>query len=151
MKKLFTTFLVILTSIGVTQAHASTHLADIYDVSFEEAIQDQIFEIDSEVQQKNMAACNLFANDVTVCGTVSTSLVTYETIDGGIHLHVGWYADGYIATALDGPEAGKQVMVIDDVVIGVSYQMKSSKNYFTHKYSFAEVKSYQYKQTAKFK
>lgn len=80
---------------------------------------------------------------------IETNFVTYETLDTGVTCHFGWYTDGWIGTALDGTEVGKQVIFVNGSVVGVSYDLKVYKNYFVHKYTWGTVESYPHKQIIK--
>lgn len=49
-------------------------------------------------------------------------IITYERTYFGHLCHVGWYADGYIITYLEGQKEGKQIIVYRDEVVGISYR-----------------------------
>ena len=132
----------------VSQAYSESCLNNIlnFDVYPQEFHEQEGFSIDEEIQKKNQIIAKQFSKS----GSTQTNLVTYETLNTGVHVHIGWYSDGYIGTALDGPETGKQVVVINNCVIGISYAIQSHNGYFTHTYTWGKVTSYSNKQIVNF-
>lgn len=130
-----------------SQAYSEIHLSDYFDATHDESLQVEGFVLDKEVQAKNQIIAKQFSKQ----GSTQTNVVTYETLNNGVHVHVGWYVDGSIVTALDGTEAGKQVVFINGSVVGISYDLKVYNGYFTHDYTWAKVTSYTNKQVLKTK
>lgn len=120
---------------------------------------EMIFELNQNTVKKFQAAAKFLSHDDLTQSNlnsrakknVETFLVSYETLDTGISCHVGWYQDVCIATALDGTEQGKQVVVVNNTITGISYDVKVYKDRFEHKYTWGTVCSYPYKQIVKFK
>ncbi len=94
--------------------------------------------IDPAVVEKYQSASKFFKKATPH----ETQLVTYETLDTGVNCHVGWYSDGYIVTALNGSEAGKQVVFVKGNIVGISYDVQFREDYFIHKYTWGIVYSY---------
>lgn len=110
------------------------------------------FELDDRIVKKHLATANFFQQGlVEKSNNVETNLVTYETTIYGVNVHIGWYVDGYIITALDGTEKGKQIIVVNEIITGISYDCEQKKDHFTHKYTWGKVYSYQNSQTIKSK
>ena len=130
-----------------TNAQAETYLRDFFEVRYDESLQKEAFPINKELSTKYQNAAKTFAKKAST----KTSIVTYETLDNGVLVHIGWYADGCIVTALNGLDVGKQVIVVDDYVVDISYYMETHSKYFTHKYTWAKVTSYSNKQILKAK
>jgi hypothetical protein len=137
-----------------TQGNAQTYLADYFQVERDESLQNETFPLDIKIKEKYQDIAKFFRDDNAIKGkqdTVHTNVVTYEVLDTGVLIHVGWYIDGFIATALNGTENGKQVIVVNDSVVGISYEIKTTRDYFTHNYTWAKVTSYTNKQSIKSK
>ncbi len=75
-----------------------------------------------------------------------TNIIRYIVTEEGVTCHVGVYADGVIVTALDGTEQGKQVIIVNDSITGISYDLEQKKDHFIHKYTWGKVYSYDNKQ-----
>ena len=127
--------------------YSETYLSDFFEAIPEESLEHEAFPLNKELQKKYRAVAKQFAKN----GSTHTNVVTYETLNTGVHVHIGWYADGAIVTALDGTEAGKQVIFIYGSVVDVSYEIKTYNGYFTHNYTWTKVTSYPYKQVLKTK
>jgi len=121
-----------------SDAYTETCLSDFFYEVPDATLQDKGFQIDTEIQKKYQ----LIAKQFVQRGLSQTSLVTYETLDNGVNLHVGWYVDGYIATALNGVDCGKQIIFINGVVTGISYNVTYYNGYFVHYYAGLKVTSY---------
>lgn len=100
---------------------------------------EQGFEIDALAQNKYQSAAKLLSTSSSK--TVETGLVTYETLPTGVLLHVGWYSDGNICTALNGTEQGKQVVILNGSIVGISYDISQHSDYFVHKYTWGKIYS----------
>lgn len=137
MKKLMLAIFAICTCC-IAQGNAETCLRDFFEVTYVESLQKEGFSINRDIQKKYQAVAKQFSAK----GSTQTNVITYETTDTGVNVHIGWYSDGFIATALDGPEAGKQVIIINGSVVGVSYDIMTYNGYFTHTYTWAKVTSY---------
>ncbi len=146
MKKLVV-FVFVFCTCSISQGYSETYLSNFFEAIDNEFLETEKFPIDKKIQEKYQTVAKQFSNR----GSTQTNIVTYETLNTGIHLHIGWYIDGYIATALDGTEAGKQIIVINGSVVGISYNIKLYNGYFTHDYTFAKVTSYSNKQVLKTK
>ncbi len=146
MRKLVISIFVLCTCF-VSKGYSEAYLSDFFEVTHDESLQEEAFPIDKKLQEKYQVVAKQFSKK----GSTQTSVVTYETLNNGVHVHIGWYVDGSIATALDGAEAGKQVIVINESVVGISYDIKTYNGYFTHNYTWAKVTSYSNKQIFKSK
>jgi hypothetical protein len=146
MKKQIISLLSILI-ISCSIVHSEIHLSDYFEESHNESLQKEGFALNKDLQTKYQAIAKNFSKK----NSTETNIVTYETLDNGVHVHVGWYIDGCIGTALDGIEAGKQVVIINDSVVGISYDIKFHNGYFTHNYTWAKITSYTNKQVVKSK
>lgn len=91
-----------------------------------------------------------FINSVERAKNIETNVVTYETTDFGVLCHVAWYADGIVATALNGTEEGKQVIIINGSITGISYDLQVDSGSFLHKYTWGKVRSYSNRQIMHF-
>ncbi len=150
MKKLVLSIFALCTCLA-SQGYSETYLNDFFEVTHDESLQKEAFPIDKKIQEKYQTVAKHFSEKKSAKGSTETNLVTYEALNTGVHIHIGWYADGYIATALDGNEAGKQVIFINGSVVGISYDIKTYNGYFTHNYIWATVTSYPNKQILKVK
>lgn len=136
MKKIL--LAILLCSLLTTSGYTETYLSDFFDLSLNEIPQDQGFQIDESLKAKY----NLIAKQFAQKGITQTNIVSYETLSNGTNVHIGWYADGYIATALNGPDTGKQVISINGAIIGISYNVSYHNGYFVHYYPTSIVTSY---------
>lgn len=69
-----------------------------------------------------------------------TKILTYRIDEEDCQ--IGWYADGYVITFLNGKTKGKQIVVWKDNVVGVSYPDKKQKKPdadIVHAYSWGYV------------
>ena len=112
----------------VSQGFAETYLSDYFEMVHDENLENEAFQIDVSLQEKYQAVARQFVKK----GSAQTNIVTYETLYTGVHVHVGWYVDGYIVTALDGTEAGKQIVFINGTPVSISYKIKAYSGYFKH-------------------
>ena len=150
MRKLVISIFV-LCSCFVSYGYSEAYLSDFFEVIHDEALQKEAFSIDKKIQDKYQAVAKQFSKKGSSKGSTETNLVTYDTLSSGVHVHIGWYVDGSIVTALDGTEAGKQLIFINGSVVGISYDIKTYNGYFTHNYTWAKVTSYTNKQILKTK
>lgn len=126
---------------------AGGHLAEI-PFETNDKIEDETFRLKSSITKKYTTAAKFLA--MSVHNVIETYLVTYETTDYGVYCHVAWYVDGCIGTALDGTEAGKQVVIINDSVVGISYHIEMKHDHFIHHYTWGAVYSYPNRQAVVF-
>ncbi len=145
MKKLVISIFALCTCFA-SQGYSETYLSDFFEVTHDESLQKEAFPIEKKIQDKYQAVAKQFAKKGSSKGSTQTNVVTYATLNNGVHVHIGWYTDGSIATALDGAEAGKQVIIVNGSVVGISYDIKTYNGYFTHNYTWAKVTSYSNKQ-----
>lgn len=74
---------------------------------------------------------------------VSTNVFTYQYTTDGWLQQVAVYSDAIICTNMAGPRYGAQIVIRDNgKVLGLTDFYKSSRNKFTHKYAWGEVKTY---------
>lgn len=145
--------IVIMFSIISATCYSSSHLSNIPFILEQGQYSNESnqFHIDEKITQKYSAAAKFVGRVAQSQNkTVETNLVTYETTSLGVQCHVGWYADGYIGTALDGTEQGKQVVFLNNAVVGISYDIEIKQNYFVHKYTWGKVYSYPQRQVVIF-
>lgn len=102
------------------------------------------FQLDEDIIGPSTAIAGLSSLDqIDISGgTVSTNIVTYEQFNNGVTCHIGWYADGLIATVVHGPEQGKQVVIVNDQVFDISYDTQTIIRGFVHFYTWGVVTSY---------
>lgn len=98
------------------------------------------FELNTDIQEKYQAAARLFSESRGK--TTQTNVITLETLPNGVHVHVGWYPDGSIGTAMDGSEQGKQVVFCNNQVVAISYDIDVRSDHFIHRYTWGKVYSY---------
>lgn len=129
-----------------SQAYSENYLTDFFEGIQDKSLEKVAVPTGKKVQNKYQATT--FASSK---GFTETALVTYETLPNGVRVHIGWYTDGFIMTALDGTETGKQVIFINGSVVGVSYDIKFYNSYFSHDYTWAKVISFSNRQILKTK
>ena len=96
--------------------------------------------LDSSIPEKYKSAAKLLTMGTS--NTTETCVVTYETTIYGVNCQIGWYVDGYICTSLDGTETGKQFVVLNGSVVGISYNIEMRNDHFVHYYTWGAVYSY---------
>ncbi|MGA8165542.1 MAG: hypothetical protein WB791_11095 [Waddliaceae bacterium] len=98
------------------------------------------------------AAIAKFHNVYMLTEDTETRIVSYLKDDRSkITFHVGWYADGFIMTQINGQNEGHQTVFLgNDIrtaeVIGSSYPCRQD-DATVHKYSWGKVVTCQYRQS----
>lgn len=73
-------------------------------------------------------------------GKGETGIFSYQKSDStGVIFHVGWYADGFIVTQLDGTKEGFQTIVWGNQIVDVSYPSNRETGKITNGYSWGCV------------
>lgn len=77
-----------------------------------------------------------------------TNIISYQGSDNCSETtyHIGWYADGYIVTQLNGDKEGYQTVVWNDEVVGLSYPSTKECGVAINKYSWGFVSTQQNRQ-----
>ena len=82
--------------------------------------------------------------------TIETNVITRERGADGVVYYIGWYVDGSIITALDGVQAGKQVVIVNGDVVGVANNFVLLNGVVVHTYVWGRVYSYPNRQVVNF-
>ncbi len=150
-------FLYLITCLSIIASHhVEGALSDIpYTLDQENNVCADI-EIDSQIKDRYQAVAKFINNESDDMlkprsNTIQTNIVTYETTSLGVHLHCAWYSDGYVATALNGTEQGKQIVFVNGSIVSISYDIDFYNNYYSHKHAFGVVYSYTNMQITVFK
>lgn len=113
------------------------------------AAEDIIIEgvrIDKGIREKYEYLANYFAhslipnydeNGMTEFGMVETSTPVFCYDIFGVQ--IGFFTNGFIITFLAGENAGRQVVVFHEKIIGISYASPSAKNKNIHIYAWGKV------------
>lgn len=145
MKKFVISLLLAIVLLNVLPLHADQVYADTA------AMVKHSFGLDiSDYSMLNKSALALPEKKVNQ--SVSTNVFTHQyTTDGWLQL-VAIYADSVIATNLAGPREGFQIIIMNNgAVLDTSNSYKIHTDYFSHKYSWGEVRTYKTHQTVIFK
>lgn len=54
-----------------------------------------------------------------------THLISYVQSSSGLY-HVGWYADGFILTCMEDGDKGRQIVINNDKIVGISYGINNN-------------------------
>ena len=74
-----------------------------------------------------------------------TTQICRMTLPNGVEVHLAKYSKFGVATALNGPECGKQIILIDynnPKVLDSSQNCEEKANYTVHRYSWGRIYSY---------
>lgn len=119
--------------------------------SNENLTHDEIIEFDRDLRQDGnqvIAKVFNFYLDSNVHRRENfTKILTYKAVedkDGKLNIYqIGWYADGYTITYLNGQTTGKQIVVWQDHVVGISYPQEKYNGdpgtLISHSYSWGRV------------
>lgn len=89
---------------------------------------------------------------ITQVPTSETYSVGYMISDTGVNIQIASYTNFVVATALDGPEQHKQIiMQYNGVLLDCSNSISCKKDHFEHKYPWGRVTSYPNHQIIKHK
>lgn len=134
----------ILTTVSTSVCFANNSLEHIIKLEKGDYQNESVIEIDSIAREKHQAVLKFMSPQGSHSSSkrTETNLVTYEVTPQGVTCHIGWYLDGFIGTALNGTEEGKQCIIVNGSIVGVSYDFKIYKDHFEHKYTWGKVYSY---------
>jgi hypothetical protein len=93
---------------------------------------------------------NIVVNDLKInkskksTESYSTNVITFQYTNDGWLQHIGVYPDCIICTNIAGPREGVQFIISNNgAILDMCHTYKIHKNYFTNKYSWGEVNTYE--------
>jgi hypothetical protein len=126
-------------------------IANIFIISSLHSSEDQPANIDfmKDFMQKEVNARSVAS--AATAPSVETHCIKYATAEDGSHMHFGIWSDCIIGTVIgNAPNIGTQVIMWNNgVIFDVSTRYSKHTKYFTNKYNWGHITSYDYKQVIK--